>query len=190
MNDQTNQTAISEDGSNLLNLTSNIVSAFVSNTHTHISAEMLNSVLKSTYATLAGLSGAPETSPEVAPVAKKEPAVSIRSSIKPGYLVCLEDGAKLTMLKRYLRTNFNLTPDEYRAKWGLASDYPMVAPDYSEKRRQLAVKIGLGSKGRTKAAAPAVAEEAPKKRGRKPADASAPAAKRGRKPAAEHAQAA
>ncbi len=88
---------------------------------------------------------------------RPEPAVSIRASIKPDYIVCLEDGKKLKMLKRYLRTNFNMTPEEYRARWNLPADYPMVAPNYAEKRRDLAKKIGLGRKpgtgrGRRKAA--------------------------------------
>jgi predicted transcriptional regulator len=81
--------------------------------------------------------------------------VSIRASVKPDYIVCLEDGKKLKMLKRYLRTNYNMTPEEYRARWDLPSDYPMVAPNYAERRRDLAKKIGLGRKdgtgtGRTK----------------------------------------
>ncbi len=74
--------------------------------------------------------------------------MSVRASVKPDYLVCLEDGKKLTMLRRYLMTNFGMTPDEYRAKWNLPKDYPMVAPNYSERRRVLAKEIGLGSKGR------------------------------------------
>ena len=82
--------------------------------------------------------------------ARPEPAFSIRSSVKPDYLVCLEDGKKLTMLKRYLRTNFEMTPQEYRARWGLSADYPMVAPNYAEKRRDLAKKIGIGRKPGTK----------------------------------------
>lgn len=79
---------------------------------------------------------------------KPEPAVSIRSSIKPDYIVCLEDGKKLKMLKRHLMTHYNMTPDEYRQKWGLSPDYPMVAPNYAEQRRQLAKKIGLGTKAK------------------------------------------
>ena len=75
-----------------------------------------------------------------------EPAVSVRSSIKPDYVVCLEDGKKLKMLKRHLMTHYNLTPDQYRQKWGLNADYPMVAPNYAEQRRALAKKIGLGTK--------------------------------------------
>jgi hypothetical protein len=75
-----------------------------------------------------------------------KPAVSIRSSVKQDHIVCLEDGAKLKMLKRYIKTKFDLTPDQYRAKWGLPKDYPMVAPDYAEMRRALAKTIGLGRK--------------------------------------------
>ena len=81
------------------------------------------------------------------------PAVSIRSSVKPDYIVCLEDGKKLKMLKRHLMTHYNLTPQQYRERWSLPSDYPMVAPNYAEKRRDLAKKIGLGRKPGTKVAA-------------------------------------
>ena len=77
---------------------------------------------------------------------RAEPAVSIRASVKPDYIVCLDDGKKLKMLKRHLMTCYGLTPDEYRAKWGLPADYPMVAPNYAGQRRSLAVKIGLGRK--------------------------------------------
>ncbi len=85
----------------------------------------------------------------VKPEAKKqEPAVSIRSSIKPDFIVCLEDGKKLKMLKRHLMTHYQMTPDQYRAKWNLPADYPMVAPNYAEQRRTLAKKIGLGTKRR------------------------------------------
>ena len=77
---------------------------------------------------------------------KQEPAVSVRASIKPDYIICLEDGKKLKMLKRHLMTHYNMTPDQYRARWNLPADYPMVAPNYAEKRRDLAKKIGLGRK--------------------------------------------
>ena len=83
-----------------------------------------------------------------APEAKPEPKVSIRASIKPDYIVCLEDGKKQKMLKRHLMTNHGMTPDEYRQKWGLGADYPMVAPNYAEQRRTLAKSIGLGTKRR------------------------------------------
>jgi predicted transcriptional regulator len=95
------------------------------------------------------------------PVIEKlpEPAVSIRSSVKPDHIVCLEDGKKLKMLKRHLMTHYNLTPDQYRQRWGLAADYPMVAPNYAEKRRDLAKKIGLGRKpGPRRGRKPAVAK--------------------------------
>ena len=82
------------------------------------------------------------------PKPSPNPKVSIRSSVKPDYIVCLEDGKKLKMLKRHLMTHYQMTPDQYRQKWGLAADYPMVAPNYAEKRRTLAKKIGLGSKRR------------------------------------------
>lgn len=92
---------------------------------------------------MAGLNAAPAVAPT-----RAEPAVSIRASIKPDYLICLEDGKKLKMLKRHLMTHYGMTPDDYRAKWGLAADYPMVSPNYAATRRALAMKIGLGSKGR------------------------------------------
>jgi predicted transcriptional regulator len=95
-----------------------------------------------------------------------KPAVPIRSSIKPDYLVCLEDGKQLTMLKRYLMRTYGLSPAEYRAKWKLPADYPMVAPNYAEKRRALANSIGLGRK-RTPAE-PVTDSPAPRRRGRKP----------------------
>jgi len=83
-----------------------------------------------------------------APEAKLEPKVSIRSSVKPDYIVCLEDGKKLKMLKRHLMTHYSMTPEQYRQKWGLSADYPMVAPNYAEQRRTLAKSIGLGTKRR------------------------------------------
>lgn len=129
---------------NLLTLTADIVAAHVSNNSVAVSE--LPNLIGSVY-------GALDNVLNPAPVAQgtAAPAVSVRASIKPDYLVCLEDGKKLTMLKRYLSTNFNMTPDEYRAKWGLPKDYPMVAPNYAERRRALAHAIGLGRKGRKKA---------------------------------------
>lgn len=146
MNEQTAQPTTSGN-SNLLDLTSNIVVAFVANSHVHVNKDDVSDLIKQTHATLVSLMEAPKIE-EAAP-AKQEPAVSIRASVKPDYLVCLEDGAKVKMLKRYLKTNFDLTPEQYRSKWGLPSDYPMVAPNYAEKRRQLAKSIGLGTRGRT-----------------------------------------
>src|SRR6478736_4170649 len=120
-------------------MTTDIVAAHVSNNS--VSVADVPSLIASIYATLAGLGS---TAP--IPEARPDPAVSIRSSVKPDHVVCLEDGKKMKMLKRHLMTDHGLTPDEYRARWGLASDYPMVAPDYADKRRDLAKKIGLGRK--------------------------------------------
>ncbi|MEM9501426.1 MAG: MucR family transcriptional regulator [Pseudomonadota bacterium] len=128
----------------LITLTSDIVAAHVSNND--VTVDDVPSLITNVFSALAGL-GEEEEAEEAPP----EPAVSIRASIKPDYIVCLEDGKKLKMLKRYLRTNYDMTPEEYRARWGLPADYPMVAPNYAEKRRDLAKKIGLGrkpSKGR------------------------------------------
>jgi len=132
----------------LITLTSDIVAAHVSNNS--VSAEEVTALITNVFNALAGL-GQPVTPVETLP----EPAVSIRSSVKPDHIVCLEDGKKLKMLKRHLATHYNLTPDQYRARWNLPADYPMVAPNYAEKRRELAKSIGLGRK-------PSV------KRGRKP----------------------
>ena len=123
----------------LITLTSDIVAAHLSNNDVEVDA--VPSLITNVYQALSGL-GELEGQPEERP----EPAVSIRASVKPDYIVCLEDGKKLKMLKRYLRTNYDMTPEEYRARWGLPSDYPMVAPNYAEKRRDLAKKIGLGRK--------------------------------------------
>ncbi|KTE04323.1 hypothetical protein ATE68_01345 [Sphingopyxis sp. H038] len=125
----------------LLTLTADIVAAHVSNNSVGIAD--LPDLIGRVHGALAGLG-----SEAAAPVEEQKPAVSVRASIKPDYIVCLEDGAKLKMLRRYLMTNFGMTPDEYRAKWNLPKDYPMVAPNYAEKRRALAKAIGLGTKGR------------------------------------------
>lgn len=120
----------------LVDLTADIVAAHVSNNSVAIND--LPKLIENVHAALAGLdSGA--SSEE-----KQAPAVSIRSSVKPDYLVCLESGKKLKMLKRHLMTHYGMTPDQYRAKWGLSADYPMVAPNYAEQRRTLAKSIGLG----------------------------------------------
>lgn len=145
----------------LLSLTADIVSSHVSNNSVAVSD--LPSLIANVYASLAGL-GATSAPEKI----KQEPAVSVRASIKPDYIVCLEDGRKLKMLKRHLMTSYGMTPDAYRTKWGLPADYPMVAPNYAERRRSLAIRIGLGNKrtpdGGLK---PAVATpSAPKPRGR------------------------
>jgi len=123
----------------LITLTSDIVAAHVSNNS--VSVGDLATLITNVYGALAGLG-------QTAPVAETppEPAVSIRASVKPDHIVCLEDGKKLKMLKRHLMTHYNMTPEQYRTRWNLPADYPMVAPDYAEKRRELAKKIGLGRK--------------------------------------------
>lgn len=129
----------------LFTLTSDIVAAHVGNND--VSVADVPALISKVYAALAGLGEAP-----VVEEARPEPAVSIRSSVKPDYIVCLEDGKKMTMLKRYLRTNYNISPEQYRARWNLPADYPMIAPAYAEKRRELAKKNGLGRKPGTKVA--------------------------------------
>lgn len=128
----------------LITLTADIVAAHVSNNS--VAVNDLPQLINNIHGALAGLSG------RSAPEAKQEPKVPIRLSIKPDYIVCLEDGKRLKMLKRHLMTHYQMTPDQYRQKWGLNSDYPMVAPNYAEQRRALAKAIGLGTKrGKRKA---------------------------------------
>jgi len=100
-------------------------------------------LIQNVHGALSGL-GAPTAEPEV----KQEPAVSVRSSVKPDYIVCLEDGKKLKMLKRHLKTAYNMSPEAYRERWGLPPDYPMVAPNYARQRSRLAKEIGLGTRAR------------------------------------------
>ena len=126
----------------LLELTTEIVAAHVANNE--ISAGDLPGLIEQVYGALARI--ASDNMP-AAVAERPEPAVSIKKSIAPDYIVCLEDGKKLKMLKRYIKTRYDLTPDEYRARWGLPSDYPMVAPNYAAQRSELAKKIGLGSRG-------------------------------------------
>lgn len=123
----------------LITLTADIVAAHVSNNS--VAVNDLPQLIQNVHGALSALGGKP-----TAPEAKPEPKVPIRSSVKPDYLVCLEDGKKLKMLKRHLMTHYNMTPDQYRQKWGLSADYPMVAPNYAEQRRTLAKSIGLGTK--------------------------------------------
>lgn len=128
------------DENALATFTADIVSAHVSNNQVAVSDLPL--LIKNVHAALSSLG-----QPAQETVAPLTPAVPIRSSVKPDFVICLEDGKKLKMLKRHLMTHYQMTPDEYRAKWGLAPDYPMVAPNYAAQRRALAVSIGLG-KGR------------------------------------------
>jgi predicted transcriptional regulator len=125
----------------LLTLTADIVAAHVSNNS--VAVNDLPTLIQNVHSALTGIAGS-----NAAAEPKPEPKVSIRSSIKPDYIVCLEDGKKLKMLKRHLMTHYNMTPDQYRQKWGLSADYPMVAPNYAEQRRALAKSIGLGTKRR------------------------------------------
>ena len=125
----------------LLTLTADIVAAHVSNNS--VAVNDLPNLIQNVHAALNGIVGQSS-----APEPKPEPKVPIRSSVKPDYITCLEDGKRLKMLKRHLMTHYNMTPDQYRQKWGLAADYPMVAPNYAEQRRTLAKSIGLGTKRR------------------------------------------
>mgnify|MGYP006190787607 CR=1 FL=1 len=150
----------------LITLTSDIVAAHVSNND--VAVTDLPSLITNVYHALANLGETP-----VVEEAKPQPAVAIRNSIKPDYIVCLEDGKKLKMLKRHLMTHYQMTPDQYRAKWNLPTDYPMVAPNYTEQRRTLAHQIGLGRKPKVEAAVPtAKPAKAPvtRRRGKKSAD--------------------
>ncbi len=121
-------------------MTTTIVAAHVSNNVVPVSD--LSKIIQQVYEALANAS-ASSAAPE-----KPQPAVSIKRSITPDYIVCLEDGKKLKMLKRHLKTSYGLTPDDYRERWGLPADYPMVAPNYAAQRSALAKKIGLGTKPR------------------------------------------
>lgn len=138
------------DRGRLLELTSDIVSAHVSNNH--VPASDLAETIETVFSQLSVLGAAAEE-----PVVELTPAVPIKKSVTDDHIVCLEDGRKLKMLKRHLKTSYDLTPDEYRKKWGLPYDYPMVAPAYARKRQELAKKIGLGRKPKA----------TPAKRGRK-----------------------
>ena len=125
----------------LITLTADIVAAHVSNNS--VAVNDLPQLIANVHGALSALGG-PGSVAEV----RQEPKVPIRLSIKPDYIVCLEDGKRLKMLKRHLMTHYQMTPDQYRQKWGLNSDYPMVAPNYAEQRRALAKAIGLGTKRR------------------------------------------
>ncbi|MDQ2804728.1 MAG: MucR family transcriptional regulator [Pseudomonadota bacterium] len=127
--------------SNVLGLTAQIVSAHVSNNS--VSPDALPSLIQEVYRTLAGVGKEP-AEPE-----RPQPAVPVKKSVFPDHIICLEDGKKLKMLKRHLKTAYNMTPEQYRERWSLSSDYPMVAPNYARHRSSLAKKIGLGTKPRT-----------------------------------------
>jgi len=127
----------------LLPLASDIVAAHLSNNK--VPSSELPELIRNVVQALAGASAG-----EPAPTPRPDPAVSIKKSVTPDFIVCLEDGKKLKMLKRHLRTAYKMTPDDYRARWQLPSDYPMVAPNYAKKRSKLAKAIGLGTKPRRK----------------------------------------
>ncbi|WP_281171471.1 MucR family transcriptional regulator [Inquilinus limosus] len=120
-------------------MTTQIVTSYIS--RNTVPTDQLGAVIQSIHDALRNVGSAPAAAAAAAPA---KPAVPIRRSVQPDYIVCLEDGKKLKMLKRHLRTTYNMSPEEYRAKWGLAADYPMVAPNYAEQRSAFAKKIGLG----------------------------------------------
>jgi predicted transcriptional regulator len=122
----------------LLALTTDIVTSHLS--RNPVSTSEISSLINDVYKTLSTIGETVEEED------KPEPFVAIRKSVHPDYIICLEDGKKLKMLKRHLKTSYDMTPDEYRERWGLPADYPMVAPNYAEQRRNLAKKIGLGTR--------------------------------------------
>jgi predicted transcriptional regulator len=137
----------------ILRMAVDVVAAYVSKNS--LPAGQIPEVIHTVYNSLSQIDTlAPEAKPEV-----QRPAIPVKKSVTPDYIVCLEDGKKLKMLKRHLRTTYNMTPDEYRAKWNLPPDYPMVAPNYASQRSEFAKKIGLGRK--------AVEGSAQEKRGRR-----------------------
>ncbi|MDD9991691.1 MAG: MucR family transcriptional regulator [Rhodospirillales bacterium] len=139
MSDQTENPGSDDD---LLRMTADVVTAYVGNNT--VAPSDLAEVIRTVHASLTEAQAG--TAAAAAPPPK--PAVPIKKSITPDYLICLEDGRELKMLKRHLRTTYNMTPDEYRAKWGLDADYPMVAPNYARRRSEFAKQIGLGQKRR------------------------------------------
>ena len=130
-----------EQSDDLLTLTTEIVAAHVSNNT--VSLGDLPQLINQVYGSLANIGTVPAP-----PAARPQPAVSVKKSVQPDYIVCLEDGKKLKMLKRHLKTAYNMSPESYRERWGLGSDYPMVAPNYARQRSQLAKEIGLGTRAR------------------------------------------
>jgi predicted transcriptional regulator len=142
-----------ENKTETIDMTADIVSAYVGNNT--VSVTELPGLIQSVFAALSNISAVDEPKIE----APKEPAVSIKKSIGADYIICLEDGRKFKSLKRHLRTKYGLSPEEYRTKWGLPKDYPMVAPSYAQARSNLARQMGLGQGGRK-----------PARRGRKPAN--------------------
>jgi predicted transcriptional regulator len=134
-------------GHSLLGLSTEIVAAYVA--QNTVPAANLPELIQTVHATLSGLAS---PAPAAAPPEKRKPAVPISRSVQTDYLVCLEDGKQLKMLKRYLRSRYNLSPDDYRRRWGLPPDYPMVAPGYAARRSDFAKQIGLGKGVRSRKA--------------------------------------
>lgn len=134
MSDQTNR-------DDLLTLTTEIVAAYLSNNT--VTANDIPNVIEQVFKTLANVNTDTHVSAD-----RPQPAVPIKKSVMPDYIICLEDGKKLKMLKRHLKTAYNMSPEEYRERWGLPSDYPMVAPNYARQRSKLAKDIGLGTRSR------------------------------------------
>ncbi len=130
-----------EQSNQLLALTTEIVAAHVSNNT--VALGDLPQLINQVYNSLANIGVAP-----VAPTMRPQPAISVKKSVQPDYIVCLEDGKKLKMLKRHLKTAYNMSPEAYRERWGLSPDYPMVAPNYARQRSHLAKEIGLGTRAR------------------------------------------
>lgn len=155
------ESAQSSSSSNHIDFTADIVAAYVSNNS--VSAADLPGLIESVHRALGQLG-----TPAAAPVEELKPAVPVKKSVTPDYIICLEDGKKFKSLKRHLRTQYDLTPEQYREKWGLAPDYPMVAPNYALARSQLAKEMGLGQQRRRETVA-ASAAPAPAKRGRRKA---------------------
>jgi len=132
---------ITEQANDLLALTTEIVAAHVSNNT--VALGDLPQLINQVYNSLANIGAVP-----AAPAARPQPAVSVKKSVQPDYIVCLEDGKKLKMLKRHLKTAYNMSPEAYRERWGLPAEYPMVAPNYARQRSRLAKEIGLGTRAR------------------------------------------
>jgi predicted transcriptional regulator len=131
-----------DEQSDLIEVTASLVAAYVGGNT--IAAADIPALIRSVHQALATVGGAADVSAEVS----KEPAVSVRRSITPDYLICLEDGRKFKSLKRHLRTKYDMSPEQYRARWDLPKDYPMVAPNYAQARSELAKQMGLGQGGR------------------------------------------
>lgn len=133
--------AENKDHTELLALTTDIVSAHLSNNQ--VAADEIPAIIQKVYKTLSSVGGEGGAFTE-----RPQPAVPIKKSVTPDHIICLEDGKKLKMLKRHLKTAYDMSPEEYRERWGLPADYPMVAPNYAKQRSDLAKEIGLGTTGR------------------------------------------